>query len=89
VEARPTYGEAGNNLALVLMARDDPANAVAVLQRLLEASPDFEMTYVTLAKIYASTDRSREALQVLERLLQKNPQQPMALEMVRDLRAAQ
>ena len=40
----PDYGEAGNNLALVLMAGDDPQGAMAVLQRLLELNPAFEMT---------------------------------------------
>ena len=86
VDKRPGYGEAGNNLALVLMAREDVVGAVAVLQRLLKESPDFEMTYVTLAKIYASTDRKREAVQVLERLLQRNPKNPLALQMIRELR---
>jgi Tfp pilus assembly protein PilF/peroxiredoxin len=86
VDLRPGYGEAGNNLALVLMAREDVVGATLVLQRLLKESPDFEMTYVTLAKIYASTDQKREAVQVLERLLQRNPKNPLALQMIRELR---
>ena len=45
------------------------------------------MTYVTLAKVYASTERRREAIQVLEKLLQRNPKNPLALQMVRELRA--
>jgi len=89
VQNRPGYGEAGNNLALVLMAREDVASATAVLQRLLQAAPDFEMTYVTLAKVYASTEKRREAIQVLEQLLQRNPKNPLALQMVRELRPAQ
>jgi hypothetical protein len=42
---------------------------------------------VTLAKIYLSTGRTREGTQVLERLLQKNPQNPLALQMVQQLKA--
>jgi Tfp pilus assembly protein PilF/peroxiredoxin len=86
VQKRPGYGEAGNNLALVLMAREDVQGATSVLQGLLKEAPDFEMTYVTLAKIYASTDRRRDAVQVLERLLQRNPKNPLALQMIRELR---
>jgi Flp pilus assembly protein TadD/peroxiredoxin len=89
VQKRPGYGEAGNNLALVLMAREDVVGATSVLQGLLRDAPDFEMTYVTLAKIYASTDRKRDAVQVLERLLQRNPKNPLALQMVRELRPPQ
>jgi Tfp pilus assembly protein PilF/peroxiredoxin len=87
VAARATYGEAANNLALVLMAKGDVTGAVSVLQHLLEQNPDFEMAYVTLAKIYLSTGRTREGTQVLERLLQKNPQNPLALQMVQQLKA--
>jgi tetratricopeptide (TPR) repeat protein len=87
VDRRPSYGEAGNNLALVLMAREDVEGATAVLQRLLKENPGFEMTYVTLSKLYLSTGRQREGVQVLERLLQKNPSHPLALEMMRGLRA--
>jgi Tfp pilus assembly protein PilF/peroxiredoxin len=85
---RPGYGEAGNNLALVLMAREDVAGATSVLERLLQEAPDFETTYVTLAKVYASAERGREAVQVLEKLLQRNPTNPLALQMVRELRPA-
>jgi Tfp pilus assembly protein PilF/peroxiredoxin len=88
ISKRPGYGEAGNNLALVLMAREDVAGATAVLQRLLKEAPEFEMTYVTLAKIYASTERRPEAVQVLQQLLERNPKNPLALQMVRELRLA-
>ena len=88
MEKRPGYGEAGNNLALVLMAREDVAGAVSVLERLLRESPEFETTYVTLSRIYLSTGRSREGMQVLERLLQRNPNHPVAQQMVKELRAS-
>jgi predicted Zn-dependent protease len=58
---------------------------VGVLQRLMQANPDFEMSYVTLAKIYLSTNRRREGVQTLERLLQKNPKNPLALQIMREL----
>jgi Tfp pilus assembly protein PilF/peroxiredoxin len=87
VELRPTYGEAANNLALVMVARGDVAGAVGVLQRLIDLNPGFEMSYVTLAKIYQGTGRERDATQVLERLLQRNPQNPLALQMVQQLKA--
>jgi predicted Zn-dependent protease len=45
------------------------------------------MSYVTLARVYLSTGRAREATQVLERLLQRNPRNPLALQMVQQLKA--
>ena len=87
VELRPGYGEAANNLALVLVARGDVAGAVAVLQQLLAQNPGFEMSYITLAKVYLSTGRMREGTQVLERLLQRNPRNPLALQMIQQLKA--
>jgi Tfp pilus assembly protein PilF/peroxiredoxin len=86
VDKRPGYGEAANNLALVLMTHDDAGTATSVLKGVIEVNPDFEMAYVTLAKIYLSTGRSREGTQILERLLQRNPKNPLALQMVRELR---
>jgi Tfp pilus assembly protein PilF/peroxiredoxin len=87
VDKRPGYGEAGNNLALVLMTHDAADEAVAVLRRLMDQNPEFEMTYVTLAKVYLAIDRRQEASEVLERLLQRNPSHPMALEVMRELKA--
>jgi Tfp pilus assembly protein PilF/peroxiredoxin len=87
VELRPGYGEAANNLALVLVARGDVPGAIAVLQQLLEQNPGFEMSYITLARVYLGTGRTREGTQVLERLLQRNPQNPLALQMVQQLKA--
>jgi tetratricopeptide (TPR) repeat protein len=87
VKARPGYGEAANNLALVLGATGDVDAAIAVIQRLLEQAPDFEAAYVTLARIYLQTGRRREGVQVLELLLQRNPTHPTGLAMLRELRA--
>ena len=50
VDAAQHYGEAANNLALVLAARGETDEAVAVLQRLLQENPAFEMAYVTLCQ---------------------------------------
>jgi Tfp pilus assembly protein PilF/peroxiredoxin len=86
VAKRPSYGEAANNFALVLMTHDAVDDAVRVLQQTLELNPEFEMTYVTLAKIYLGTERTRDGVRVLERLLQKNPKNPLALQMMRELR---
>jgi Tfp pilus assembly protein PilF/peroxiredoxin len=88
VDKRPGYGEAANNFALVLMTHGDAETATSVLQSVLQVNPEFEMTYVTLAKIYLSTGRRREGMQTLEKLLQRNPKNPLALQMVRQLRAA-
>jgi predicted Zn-dependent protease len=68
------------------MTHDAVDDAVRVLQQTLELNPEFEMTYVTLAKIYLGTDRARDGVRVLERLLQKNPKNPLALQMMRELR---
>jgi len=88
VDKRPGYGEAGNNLALVLAARGDSGGAVTVLQRLLQEEPAFEMTYVTLARIYLKAGQRREGIQVLERLLQRNPKNPLGLELLRQAQGA-
>ena len=82
-ENRPSYGEAANNYALVLMSHDGVDPAIRVLQQLLGVNPDFEMGYVTLAKIYYRAGRTSEAVAVLERLLQRNPRHAVALELLR------
>jgi Tfp pilus assembly protein PilF len=87
VAARASYGEAANNLALVLVARGDVPGAISVLQRVIEQNPDFEMAYVTLARVYLSAGQAREGAAALERLLAKNPKNPLALQMVEQLRA--
>jgi len=58
-----------------------------VLQRLIDATPEFEPAYVTLARIYLQEGRRRDAVQVLELLLQRNPKNPAALETLQKLRA--
>ena len=50
-------------------------------------NPDFEMAYPTLARTQLAVGRQRDALQVLDRLLQKNPTHPLALQLLRQLRA--
>ena len=87
MEQRPGYGEAANNLALVLAARGEAEAAIAVLQRALEENPAFEMTYVTLARIHLRAGRQREGIQVLERLLQRNPSHALGLEVLRQAQA--
>ena len=86
MEKRASYGEAANNLALVLAARGDMDGAIAVLQRLLGENPGFEMAYVTLSRIYLKAGRRAEGVQTLERLLQRNPTSPLGLEMLRQVR---
>ncbi len=83
---RPDYGEAANNLALVLVTRGQPDDALRLLTVFLEKNPEFESTYITLAKIYLTTNRRREGLEILERLLQRNPTHPLALELARQAR---
>ena len=82
LQRRSDYGEAANNLALVLVARGQADGAVAMLQTFLEKNPGFEGTYITLAKIYLSTQRLPQGLAVLERLLQRNPTHPQARELL-------
>ena len=67
-------------------ARGDADGAMAVLQRLLEQNPGFEMTYVTLAGSTSTAGQRREGSQVLERLLQRNPKHPLGLQILRQLR---
>src|SRR5262249_37660327 len=57
VDKRAEYGEAANNLALVLFARGETDKALGVLQKLLQANPDFEMGYVTMCRIYLKAGR--------------------------------
>jgi len=84
---RRDYGEAANNLALVLVARGQPDDAIRLLEAFLQTHPEFENTYITLAKIYLATDRQREGLAVIERLLQRNPTHPLALEIARQVKS--
>ena len=87
MEKRPGYGEAANNLALVLGAQGDAEGAITVLQKAVQENPVFEMTYVTLSRIYLRTGRRREAVQVLEKLLQRNPGNALGLEVLRQAQA--
>ncbi len=75
---RPDYGEAANNLALVLVSRGQTDAAVALLQGVLKRTPEYEAAYVTLAKIHFSAGRSKEGIAVLEQLLQRNPKHAVA-----------
>ncbi len=86
LQRRHDYGEAANNLALVLVARGQADGAVAMLQEFLERNPGFEGTYITLAKIYLSTGRPQQGLAVLERLLQRNPTHPQARELLQQFK---
>ena len=52
VDKRADYGEAANNLALVLAARGDADKALGVLRKLFAVNPGFEMGYVTMCRIY-------------------------------------
>jgi Tfp pilus assembly protein PilF/peroxiredoxin len=87
VDARSDYGEAANNLALVLAARGETDKAVAVLQRLLRENPTFESAYVTLCRMYLKAGRRQEAIQILEQVLQRNPTHPVALQLLREIKA--
>jgi tetratricopeptide (TPR) repeat protein len=80
---KPDYGEAANNLALVLVARDRKDEALALLQGFLEANPGFENTYITLAKLHLQAGRQREGVAVLQRLLERNPSHRIAQELLR------
>ena len=83
---RPDYGEAANNLALVLVTRGQVDDAIRLLTGFVEKSPEFENTYITLAKIYLTTNRRREGLAILERLLQRNPTHELAIALARQAR---
>jgi len=87
VDRRSDYGEAANNLALVLAARGETDKAIAVLQRILRENPAFETTYVTLCRLYLKGGRRQEGIQILEQLLQRNPTHPVALELLRQIKA--
>ena len=80
---RPDYGEAANNLALVLVSKGESDAAVSLLEGTLERTPAYEEGYVTLARIYYRAGRTSEAVAVLERLLQRDPRHAVALELLR------
>jgi Flp pilus assembly protein TadD len=86
LKRRADYGEAANNLALVLVSKGQADAAVSLLEDLLKRTPEYESAYITLAKIHYSAGRSPEAIAVLQRLLQRNPKQPVALDMLRQLK---
>jgi len=60
---------------------------VAVLQRLLRENPAFETAYVTVCRIYLKAGRRQEGVQILEQLLQRNPTHPVALQLLRQIKA--
>ena len=58
--APPDYGEAANNLALVLVAEGQADAAVALLEDTLKRTPEYESGYVTLARIHFSLGAPRK-----------------------------
>jgi tetratricopeptide (TPR) repeat protein len=80
---RPDYGEAANNLALVLVSKGQVDSAIELLQGVLGRTPKYEAAYVTLAKIHLSAGHLQQGIAVLERLLQVNPNHAGALELLR------
>ena len=83
---RADYGDAANNLALVLVARGRSDEAVTLLEDLLTRAPAFENAYVTLARIHLSAGRTAEGLRAVERLLQRNPTHALGLALAREYR---
>jgi tetratricopeptide (TPR) repeat protein len=80
---RPDYGEAANNLALVLVSTQQADAAIALLEDALRRTPAYETGYITLAKIYASVGRLPAAIATLDRLLQRNPAHAAARDLLR------
>jgi tetratricopeptide (TPR) repeat protein len=80
---RADYGEAANNLALVLVSKRQADLAINLLEDFLKGNQESDGAYVTLAKIYFSLGRTKEGVAVLERLLQRNPKHAVALELLR------
>ena len=81
---RDTYGEAANNLALVLVSKGQTDEAVRLLDGFLKKAPQYQDAYVTLAKIHFSVGQSQEGIRVLERLLQRNPTHQVALQLLKE-----
>ena len=86
VNRRADYGEATNNLALVLVRKGQTEAAAVLLEGLLKRTPEYEAGYITLAKIYYAAGRTPQAVNTLERLLQRNPRHAAALDLLRQLK---
>ena len=71
----------------MLVARGQPAEAIRLLEGLIEQAPQYDGGYVTLAKIHLSAGRIPEGLAVLERLLQRHPTHPVGRSLVREYRS--
>ena len=83
---RRDFGDAANNLALVLVARGRSDEAVTLLEDLLTRNPAFENAYVTIAKIHLTAGRTADGLRAVERLLQRNPTHELGLALAREYR---
>jgi tetratricopeptide (TPR) repeat protein len=87
VSRRGDYGEATNNLALVMVRKGQTDAAVELLEGFLRKRPEYEAGYLTLSRIYSATGRTKEAVATLERLLQRHPQHPAALDLLQQFKA--
>ena len=77
------YGEASNNLAVVLVSKGQADAAVSLLEDVLTERRRYQAAYITLAKIHFNAGRTKEGIAALERLLQRNPKNETALELLR------
>jgi cytochrome c-type biogenesis protein CcmH/NrfG len=59
---------------------------VALLEKFVTQTPEYESAYIFLARIHFSQSRDRDGLAVLERLLQRNPAHADGLELLRQFK---
>jgi len=69
----------GRRLAVVYIQLDRPEDAIAILEQVLEQSPDDAQASIKLAKLYARVGDSARARQVYERLVDEHPDKPGVL----------
>jgi Tfp pilus assembly protein PilF len=71
-----------NNLAILLVRRRQTNEAVKLLERAVQAQPDFDQAYLNLARIHVSESRNTDARRVLETLLSRQPRHSLARTML-------
>ena len=89
VRLRPAFAAAWNNLGVLHLQQNAPAQAIRALEQGIAAVPTDEMLYLNLGRVYAQSKKFAEARAVMERLLKVQPQSAVARKGLEDLANAQ
>ncbi len=85
IAAQRNFTAAINNLGVLYMRMQKPADAIAAFRYGIQSAPDDEVSYLNLARAYAAAGDRGAARDVLEKYLQQHPSSGMARQGLEEL----